>query len=117
MLSRLRQSYASGKTRPVKYRLQQLRALLRMYEERNDEILEALRKDMRKSTLEGYMYEIDLMKNDVREAIKNLDKWAKPHYLHSNWLTLADRAYILKEPYGIVSEPPNLFAFLSYLRF
>ena len=75
-----------------------------MYIDRNDEILEALRKDMRKSTLEGYMYEIDLMKNDIGATIKSLESWAKPHMLQTNWLTLADRGYIRREPYGVVSK-------------
>jgi len=102
MMNRLRSTFANGKTRPVAYRITQLKSLLRMYIKHNDEILEALYKDMRKSTLEGYMYEIDLMKNDIRETVKNLEKWAAPHYLQTNWLTLADKGYILKEPYGVV---------------
>jgi len=66
----LRSSFCSGKTRDMGFRLKQLSGLLRMYEEREDEILHSLYQDMRKSRLEAYLYEVDLMKNECREAIK-----------------------------------------------
>ena len=98
-----RATFETGRTRSIEFRLKQLRSLLRMYEENNDKILEALKRDMRKSELEGYLYEVDLMKNDCRGAIRSLKDWAKPHVLKRNWLILADHGQIERVPYGVVS--------------
>jgi len=99
----LRATFSSGKTLSIEFRLKQLRALLRLYEENNDKILEALKLDMRKSELEGYLYEVDLMKNDCRGAIRSLKEWTKPYVLDRNWLMLADGAQIERVPYGVVN--------------
>jgi acyl-CoA reductase-like NAD-dependent aldehyde dehydrogenase len=45
---RLRKSYDSGLTRPIEYRIKQLRQLHRMLNEEFDVIAEALRKDLGK---------------------------------------------------------------------
>ena len=45
---KLKDSFRSGKTRDVEYRKDQLRELLRLMEENEDAIAEALAKDMHK---------------------------------------------------------------------
>ena len=45
---KLKESFRSGKTRDVEYRKDQLRELLRLMEENEDAIAEALAKDMHK---------------------------------------------------------------------
>jgi len=77
-----------------------------MYEENNDLILDALKKDMRKSKLEGYLYEVDLMKNDVRGAIRSLTSWTNDTNVHRNLLIPSDKAYYTKDPFGVVSYLP-----------
>ena len=44
----MKESFRSGKTRDVEYRKDQLRELLRLMEENEDAIAEALAKDMHK---------------------------------------------------------------------
>ena len=97
-----RNSFASGKTLPLEFRLAQLRQLLRLYEENNDEILGALKLDMRKSSLEGYLYELDLAKNEVRNAIRNLAQWIQPKWLRRNLLMINDMACKVRVPLGTV---------------
>lgn len=45
-VQRLREAFRSGRSRPLKFRLQQLQALRRMVEEREKELLAALRADL-----------------------------------------------------------------------
>ena len=48
MVAKLRKGFKSGKTRKKSYRIQQLKNLFRMLEEKEEEILEAGYKDLRK---------------------------------------------------------------------
>ena len=97
-----RAAYSTGRTKDVNFRVKQLKQLLRMYEENIDEILQALRKDMRKSRLEGYLYEVAYMIYDVRETLKNMNEYSRAKWLRKNWLTFADKGKIEKAPYGVV---------------
>ena len=51
MVKKLRESFRSGKTRKKSFRIQQLKNLLRMLDEREDEITEAGHRDLRKVNL------------------------------------------------------------------
>jgi acyl-CoA reductase-like NAD-dependent aldehyde dehydrogenase len=48
VVQRARDAFESGHTRSIDFREQQLKQLLRMYEENTSEMLEALAKDLRK---------------------------------------------------------------------
>lgn len=43
-----------------------------------DEILEALHRDLKKTRYEGYITEVGLVRTEVRHMIKNTRKWARP---------------------------------------
>ncbi|CAG7815000.1 unnamed protein product, partial [Allacma fusca] len=45
---------------------------------------------------------VELMVNDVREAIRHLRTWTKPKWLRKNWLTFADKGKIERVPFGVV---------------
>ena len=77
-MQRARDAFATGKTRDINFRIRQLEALLRMYEENETEIVTALYKDLRKPKYEARMFEIEVLKNDVRTMIQNCREWAKP---------------------------------------
>lgn len=78
VLQKARSAFATGRTRDVNFRIQQLEALLRMYHENEAEIVTALYKDLRKPKYEARMFEIEVLKNDVRTMIQNCKEWAKP---------------------------------------
>ncbi|XP_065165253.1 aldehyde dehydrogenase, dimeric NADP-preferring-like [Atheta coriaria] len=97
-----RAAFMSGKTRPIAYRRQQLKNVLRMLEENTDEILVALKKDLNKGRYETLLMEIKMIKNDLVDYIANLESYSKPERpskAFANWL---DSLYILKEPFGVV---------------
>ncbi|KAH9633230.1 hypothetical protein HF086_017785 [Spodoptera exigua] len=73
-----RDAYNRGVTRPVKWRLQQLKNLLRMYEENQNAMIEALRKDLRRSKMESVMLEVAYLINDLKSIIHHLEDWVKP---------------------------------------
>jgi acyl-CoA reductase-like NAD-dependent aldehyde dehydrogenase len=47
VIKELRQTFSGGRTRPVEWRLRQLRSAMRMVEENEEEMMAALAKDLR----------------------------------------------------------------------
>ncbi|CAG9763869.1 unnamed protein product [Ceutorhynchus assimilis] len=102
LVAELRNSFRSGKTRPLSFRITQLRNLLRMYSEKKDEIVRALHDDLRKCPAEAIVMEIDFLVNDLKNTLWNLDQWARPEYVEKDLANLLDTAYVQREPYGVV---------------
>lgn len=59
-LGELRQTFKSGRTRSVGWRKSQLRALLKMMDENEDQIFKALHQDLGKHPVEVYRDEVSL---------------------------------------------------------
>lgn len=54
----VRAAYKSGRTKPAAWRVQQLKAILRLLDERESEITDALFADLGKPTHEAYVTEV-----------------------------------------------------------
>ncbi|KAL6641646.1 hypothetical protein ACP70R_019827 [Stipagrostis hirtigluma subsp. patula] len=74
----LRASFAAGRTRPAEWRAAQLRAIVRMIEERETDIGDALHADLAKPNMESYLHEISLAKSACKFALKEIKNWLKP---------------------------------------
>lgn len=59
-------------------REKQLNALMRLYEEHETEMCNALAQDLRKSKQESIINEVELLRNDLRNLLMNLKDYAKP---------------------------------------
>lgn len=98
-----RTTYQSQKTKPLAYRLTQLRKLYWGIHDNSEALVEACKKDIGKSTFETYLTEIDWIKNDIVFVCKNLEKWMKdespPDIPFTNSLM---NPKIRKEPLGTV---------------
>lgn len=77
-MQKARAAFALGKTRDVSFRVRQLESLLRMYEENEADLMNALYKDLRKPKPEAKLMEIEVLKADVRTMIQNCKEWSKP---------------------------------------
>lgn len=62
---------------------------MRMYEENEAEMCNALASDLRKSKQESMVNEIDFLKNDLRNTLMNLRSWAAPETVRGGPQTLA----------------------------
>lgn len=71
VLSGLRKAFSSGKTKSVEWRKQQLKGLMRMYEENEGLFTDALHKDLHKPKWEASMAEVEMNKNDIRGNVIN----------------------------------------------
>jgi beta-apo-4'-carotenal oxygenase len=70
-------TFRSQKTKPLSYRLTQLRKLYWAIHDNSDALVEALSSDLGKPTFESFLSEIDWCKNDIVFITKNLKKWMK----------------------------------------
>ncbi|TRY83663.1 hypothetical protein DNTS_027960 [Danionella cerebrum] len=89
----LRDVFQSGRSRPLKYRKQQLRALLQLMTERQAEIEEALKQDLNRLTP---------IENDIKLAECEMAAWAAPQTVRKNFNSALDDVYIKPEPLGVV---------------
>ncbi|XP_065369713.1 aldehyde dehydrogenase, dimeric NADP-preferring isoform X2 [Calliphora vicina] len=102
ILQRCRTAFASGKTRDVSFRKKQLENLLRMYEEHENDMINALDADLRRPKQESLVVETEFMKNDLKHILYNINDWVKPEYPEKPLVNLMDDVQIYNDPYGVV---------------
>lgn len=102
VLSRQRDYFASGATRPYAYRLQALQNLRLAVRRREADILSALRRDLGKSFAEGYMTEAGLVLEELSFAIKRLRGWMKPKRVPTPLTHFPAASRVYPEPVGTV---------------
>lgn len=112
-----RSFFKTGKTLDVEYRIEQLNKLKEAILFYEDEMKEALHKDLGRTDLEGYLLDIGTTVLEINETIHGLKKWAKPEKHFSGFLafpSLITKVY--KMPYGVtlIMSPFN-FPFLLSL--
>ncbi len=97
-----RDFFNSGKTLSYEYRRNALLKLKSVLEEKQAEILEALKADLNKSRHEGFMTEYALVISELSLAIKSLKKWMKPERKRPALSQMPASTKIYSEPYGLV---------------
>jgi aldehyde dehydrogenase (NAD+) len=100
-IEKQREFFNSGKTRPVEFRLSQLRSLKQAIKNHEKQIFEALASDLGKSEFEVYETEIGNTYEEINFAVKNLRSWVKPEKVPTPLTILPSRSFIYKEPRGI----------------
>ncbi|WP_054026392.1 aldehyde dehydrogenase [Bacillus sp. FJAT-28004] len=92
--------FEQGHTKDLRFRLNQLQRLMQAIQRHEQEIVEALYQDLRKSELETHMTEIIIVINSIRHVIKHLKKWMKPQKVKTPIYLFPSTSRIMKEPYG-----------------
>lgn len=93
--------FGSGKTKSVKFRIEQLRKLKTMINDRRSDIEAALWEDLRKSPEETYLTEISIVTQELDYHIKHLKKWAKPQKVSTPIHILPSKCRVICEPLGL----------------
>ncbi|CAH0764290.1 unnamed protein product [Diatraea saccharalis] len=100
-VQRARDAFSRGVTRPIEWRRQQLKALMRMYQENKQAMIEALRQDLRRSKMEAVLLEVDFLINDLANTLHYLDEWVKPEKPPKGLVNLLDEVVVYNDPYGV----------------
>lgn len=102
VVQRARRSFQTGKSKPLEFRLQQLKRLQSFIQGRQEDIKDALQKDLGKSECASELYEILVVEAELQLSIKRLAEWAAPRPVEKNLFTLSDEVYVRPEPLGVV---------------
>lgn len=102
LVKKQREYFASGATRPVKFRLEKLRALKAEILRREDQIHEALKGDLNKSDFEAYMTETGMALSELGYLEKHLKSYARPKRHLTPLANFHGKSFTVAEPYGVV---------------
>ncbi|KAI9756999.1 MAG: hypothetical protein M1815_002334 [Lichina confinis] len=103
IVDRLRKTFHKQKTKPLSYRLVQLRKLYWGLKDNEEALFKALRLDLGKPGFESYAGEVGWCENDIIYVCDHLEKWArdeKPPDVPLLNTPLSPR--IRKDPLGVV---------------
>jgi len=86
----------------IAYRKETLIKLLDTIINSENEIIQALFDDFKKSPFESVLTETSYVISDLKDTIKNIRHWAKPKRVWPSLLNFPSTDFIYKEPYGKV---------------
>lgn len=102
LVSNLRATYRSGATRPLEWRRRQLKQMLALLTENEADIIEALKTDLGKPTVEGFMTDIAFVTGEIKAMLKNLSKWNEAVRVPTPVVALPAKSRLIPEPLGVV---------------
>ncbi|MDH6280651.1 aldehyde dehydrogenase family protein [Prescottella agglutinans] len=102
VVARLRATHSTGRTRPARWRIEQLRGIERMLEEREDEITRALAEDLGRDAVEAWLADIASSKIEAVHARRWVRRWMlrRPQRLPLSQLPAL--GWVQYEPLGVV---------------
>ncbi|MBQ1084418.1 MULTISPECIES: aldehyde dehydrogenase family protein [unclassified Nocardiopsis] len=102
IVSRLRATFDSGRTKPLSWRRAQLRALRRLLTEERATLEKALRSDLGKPSVEAHTTEIGFVVNEIDHTLRHLASWLRPQRVSVPMALAPARARRVREPLGAV---------------
>lgn len=109
IIRKQREFFASGKTLDVQYRKNALSDLRQGILDMEPEIGDALKKDLGKSRVEGYMCETGMALSELSYMIGHIGRFARKRRVRTPIAQFPARSYMIPEPYGnvLIMSPWN----------
>jgi len=102
IVRRLRETFASGRTRSVEWRKQQLQGLEKLMTENEQAIAAVLDQDLGRKPFEAWLADVAGTATEAKVAAKNVGKWMRRKHRMLELSQLPGRGWIEYEPYGTV---------------
>lgn len=83
-------------------RVGQLKQLNLLFERHEDELYEAIYKDLRKCRTEANLMELLQVRIELGNAVKNIAAWMKPERVSSDLMNITNTSELRREPLGVV---------------
>ena len=93
--------FNSNVTKPVVFRLEQLKKLRNVLKANEPKLTEAVYKDFQKGSFNTFLTEFAGVYTALNDAIKNLSKWAKIKRAGTGMVNSPGSSYIIPEPLGV----------------
>jgi aldehyde dehydrogenase (NAD+) len=94
--------YNNGNTQAANFRITQLKKLLQVIYQNENEIYNALYTDLKKSKEEVWVTELAIVINEIKFQISNLKNWMQPQPVRTNLTNFPSKSYVVHEPLGVV---------------
>ena len=109
LVQKQRAFYATGTTRDVAWRREQLKKFNKGLVKWEKALCDALWQDLHKSYEEAFMTELGLVYGEIGEAIRKVGKWARRQRKGTPLTVLPSSSYIVREPLGctLIVSPWN----------
>jgi aldehyde dehydrogenase (NAD+) len=101
VVKRLRATFASGRTRTVDWRREQLDRLETMLRDREAELIAAINADLGRAPTEAYATEIGFVLAELDHARRHLNRWMRPERVWTPIVLQPARARVHREPVGV----------------
>lgn len=101
VVEKQREFFKTGKPIDINYRKKALIKLRDAVDKYEEKILYALKLDLGKSEFEGYETELGIVKSELKNTIKNLEKWSKPKKVRASIMNPFSDNRIYNQPYGV----------------
>ena len=84
-LREMRETFASGRTRSVKWRKAQLGAIIEMVKDNEEKMSDVLFQDLGKHSTEAFRDELGFVMRSATTALNCLDKWVVPKKVRTTY--------------------------------
>ncbi|MER1984555.1 MAG: aldehyde dehydrogenase [Solibacillus sp.] len=101
MIALQRDFYFTRTTKDLEFRKQQLLNLKDSIKKYEQDVLDALYLDLRKSEFEAYSNEIGIVYDSIAQFVKNIDDWSRPETVKTPLHFQPGKSYVVREPYGV----------------
>lgn len=101
IVERQRKFFLSQKTKPISFRIQQLKKLRSLVIDNEEKLYAALKKDLGRPKFEAYMTDFNVVLHSLNDAIKNLKSWSKPKKVSTPKILWPAKSEIHNEPFGV----------------
>lgn len=101
VLEKQQEFFASARTRSFAFRAKMLKRLREAILAFEEEIFEALKRDLKKSKVDAYTAETGHCLAEITYVLKHLKKWMTPQKVGGSRLFPLSKGYVLSEPLGI----------------
>ncbi|MGW0562707.1 aldehyde dehydrogenase family protein [Streptomyces sp. NPDC003016] len=102
VVTRLRATFRTGRTKPLAWRTEQLRGLRTMLTEHGQELAAALHSDLGKSEREAFRTEIDFTVREIDHTLERLEDWLRPEPVDVPPHLGGATAWTVQDPLGLV---------------
>jgi aldehyde dehydrogenase (NAD+) len=100
LVHRARAYFATGVTRPLAFRREQLEKLSAALQQNEAALLSALQSDLGKSPHQAFSTELGLVFAEISQALRQLHCWAAPATRRTPWLIAPACGWVQSEPFG-----------------
>ncbi len=97
-----RRFFKTHKNHPLKLRIQHLKKLKLILEDKEQDVYDALYEDLKKPVFESFSSEFLMVLKEIDLFIKNIKDWSAPKSVSGSILNFPSQDFLLYEPYGTV---------------